>query len=37
MALIEATNPAWADLAEDWGSRIILKTADSSPAKAGSE
>ena len=37
VALIESLNPAWADLAEDWGSRISLKSADSSPAKAGSE
>ena len=33
IALIEAANPAWADLAEDWGSRITLKRADSSPLK----
>jgi putative endonuclease len=37
IALIETANPAWTDLAEDWGSRITLKGADSSPAKAGSE
>jgi predicted GIY-YIG superfamily endonuclease len=37
IALIEWFNPAWADLAEDWGARISLKRADSSPAKAGSE
>jgi putative endonuclease len=37
VALIESLNPAWADLAEGWGTRISLKKADSSPAKAGSE
>ena len=37
IVLIESFNPAWADLAEDWGSRISLRRADSSPVKAGSE
>ncbi|HTR68581.1 MAG TPA: GIY-YIG nuclease family protein [Terriglobales bacterium] len=37
VALIENANPAWQDLAADWGQCIALKRADSSPAEAGSE
>jgi len=47
VALIEATNPAGEDLASDWGkptgmrkgqaSEAVLRRADSSPTKVGSE
>ena len=37
MALIEANNPTWEDLAADWGKSALMTTADSSPAEAGSE
>jgi len=47
IALIESMNPAWQDLAADWGKPAVMRMtqgseaaftrADSSPAKAGSE
>ena len=37
VALIEAANPTWEDLAVDWGTCIVAAQADSSPADAGSE
>ena len=37
IALIHSSNPGWEDLAADWGKRIKLRKADSSPASAGSE
>ena len=37
VALVEADNPTWEDLAADWGESVVVRTADSSPAKAGSE
>ena len=36
VALIEADNPTWEDLAADWGKPALLK-ADSSRLEAGSE
>ena len=33
VALIEATNPTWEDLAADWGQPMPMKTADSSPLR----
>lgn len=37
VALFEADNPTWEDLAADWGKPAVMTKADSSPAKAGSE
>ena len=37
VALLEANNPAWEDLAADWGKSALMARADSSPAEAGSE
>ena len=37
VALVEANNPTWEDLAADWGKPALMRKADSSPAKAGSE
>jgi putative endonuclease len=35
--LIEASNSTWEDIAADWGKSVVMTTADSSPASAGSE
>jgi putative endonuclease len=32
LALVEANNPTWEDLALDWGKSVVITTADSSPA-----
>jgi len=37
VALVEANNPTWEDLAADWGKSALMRKADSSPAEAGSE
>jgi putative endonuclease len=37
VALFEADNPTWEDLAADWGKSVAMTGADSSPAEAGSE
>jgi putative endonuclease len=37
VALFEADNPTWEDLAGDWGKSVAMTRADSSPAGAGSE
>ena len=39
VGLIEERNPTWEDLAEGWGQQVPMRvrTADSSPANAGSE
>ena len=37
VALFEADNPTWEDLAADWGKPALMTKADSSPADAGSE
>jgi putative endonuclease len=37
VVLVEANNPTWEDLAADWGKSVVVRTADSSPAEAGSE
>jgi putative endonuclease len=37
VALFEADNPTWKDLAADWGKPALVANADSSPAEAGSE
>ena len=37
VALIEASNSAWEDLAEDWGKAVPMRTADSSSPSALSE
>ena len=37
VALVEANNPTWEDLAADWGKLAVMRRADSSPAVAGSE
>ena len=37
IALFEADNPTWEDLAANWGKPVAMTTADSSPAEAGSE
>jgi hypothetical protein len=35
--LIEKGNPTWEDLAGEWGKPALIRTADSSPADAGSK
>ena len=37
VALLEANNPTWEDLAAGWGKSALMARADSSPAEAGSE
>jgi putative endonuclease len=37
VALFEADNPTWEDLAADWGKSVAMTRADSSPAGASSE
>jgi putative endonuclease len=37
VALLEADNPTWEDLAANWGKPAFMTKADSSPAEAGSE
>ena len=37
VALFEADNPTWEDLAADWGKSVVMTKADSSPADVGSE
>ena len=37
VALFEADNPTWEDLAAEWGKPVPMAKADSSPAGAGSE
>jgi putative endonuclease len=37
VALFEADNPTWEDLAADWGKPALMTKADSSPAEAGLE
>ena len=37
IALIEASNPAWEDLAEGWGKALPMRIADSSSPSAPSE
>ena len=32
VALIESVNPTWEDLSEEWGKRVEMLTADSSPS-----
>src|SRR5713226_2601083 len=32
VALVEANNPTWEDLAADWGKSALMRKADSSPA-----
>jgi putative endonuclease len=37
VALVEANNPTWEDLAADWGKAVVITTTDSSPVEAGSK
>jgi putative endonuclease len=37
VALFEADNPTWEDLAADWGKPALMTRAHHSPAEAGSE
>jgi len=37
VALLEANNLTWEDLAADWGKSALMTRADSSPAETGSE
>ncbi len=37
VALFEADNPTWEDLAADWGKSVVITKGDSSQAEAGSE
>jgi hypothetical protein len=37
VALFEANNPTWEDLAAHWSKTALMARADSSPAEAGSE
>jgi len=37
VALLEANNLTWEDLAADWGKSALMTRTDSSPAEAGSE
>ncbi len=37
VALLEAEDPRWEDLAWDWGKSVVITKADSPPAEAGSE